>query len=69
MENQEINQSVFADIVELNETPKKECKTCNSSKKLSTNNVLLLSVGFLFMFLAFYGLVSVISDISKWFTR
>ena len=38
MENQEINQSVFADIVELNEPPKKECKTCKSSKKLSNNN-------------------------------
>ena len=69
MENQEINQSVLTDIVEMNEPPKKECKTCKSSKKLSNNNVLLLSLGFLFMFLAFYGLVAFIKDIGEWFTR
>lgn len=70
MENQELNQkSVLTDIVEVNEKSGKACKTCNSSKSLSKSNVVILVSGLSCIFLMFYGLVSVIKDISEWFTR
>ena len=70
MENQELNQtSVLTDIVELNQKQGKSCKTCNSSEKLSTNNVVIIITALSTVFLTFYGLISMVKDIAEWFTR
>jgi hypothetical protein len=70
MENKELNQnSVLTDIVETEGKSGKTCKTCNSSKTLTKNNIGLIVVGFSTVFLMFYGLISLVKDISQWFTR
>jgi len=70
MENQDLNQtSVLTDIVELNDKTGKKCKTCNSSKTISKNNVSIMVVGLTCVFLMCYGLISVVKDIATWFTR
>jgi hypothetical protein len=72
MENQETfqeeTQPVYAEVKELGEKPKKNCKTCGN-KGIGKNNVQILVFGFGMLFLAFYGLVALCKDVASLFTR